>query len=333
MYLLLGEVMGEPLWMWGLFLTLVLVLLAFDLGVLHRRPHTPTLKESLLLSGFYIGLGLLFSGWIWQMIGPQAAMMYLTGFVVEKSLSLDNVFVIACIFSFFAVPQAYQHRVLVYGILGVIVLRGIMIGAGTAIVSQFEWVLYLFAAFLVVTGIKMLMGQGEHYDVASNPVLTLLRRWLPLSDRLHGCRFFVRTDSGIVATPLFLTLCMVEIADLIFAVDSIPAIFSITTEPYLVYTSNIFAILGLRALYFVLLVMIDRFGYLKYALSLVLIFIGSKIFVADLFGLEKFPPTLSLTVTLTLIGGGILVSLWSSRSVKQVAAPNEQVRPDAGSLH
>ncbi|MHA7775798.1 TerC family protein [Roseibium sp. M-1] len=333
MDLLLIKVMGEPVWMWGLFLTLVLALLAFDLGVLHRRPHKPTLKESLLLSGFYIGLGLLFSLWIWQMIGPQAAMLYLTGFVVEKSLSLDNVFVIACIFSYFAIPQAYQHRVLVYGILGVIVLRGIMIGAGTAVVTQFEWVLYLFAAFLVATGIKMLMGQGEHYDVACNPALKLLRRWLPLSDRLHECRFFVRLDGRLVATPLFLTLCMVEIADLIFAVDSIPAIFSITTEPYLVYTSNIFAILGLRALYFVLLVMIDRFDYLKYALSLVLIFIGSKIFVADLFGLEKFPPALSLTVTLTLIGGGILVSLWSSRKVRPVDAANTQAGPDPDPLH
>jgi TerC family integral membrane protein len=308
MNLLLAEVMGAPVWMWGVFFALVLALLAFDLGVLHRRPHEIGARESLILSAFYIGLGLLFGLWIWQMLGAQAAMLYLTGFVVEKTLAMDNVFVIAVIFSYFAIPRQYQHRVLIYGILGVIVLRGLMIGAGTAIVSRFEWVLYIFAAFLVFTGIKMLVSGDQEYDVAANPVLRWLRKWIPLTPDLHGHRFFVRSGTYVVATPLLLTLFMVEIADVIFAVDSIPAIFSITTDPYLVYTSNIFAILGLRALYFVLVVMIDRFGYLKYSLSLVLVFIGSKIFLADLLGWEKFPPALSLSITLVLLLGGILLS-------------------------
>lgn len=313
MNLLLTEVMGEPIWMWGTFLALVLGLLVFDLGVLHRRPHEIGLRESLVLSALYISLGLLFSLWIWQMLGAHAAMLYLTGYVVEKSLSLDNVFVIALIFSYFAIPRAYQHKVLIWGIVGVIVLRGVMIGAGTVIVSHFEWVLYIFAVFLIFTGVKMLLNGDHQFEVADNPVLRLLRRWLPLSSGLHGHRFFIRSGSRLLATPLLLTLFMVETADLIFAIDSIPAIFSITTDPYIVYTSNIFAVLGLRALYFVLVVLIARFNYLKYALSLVLVFIGSKIFLAELFPLEKFPPALSLVITVLLITGGILLSLFSQR--------------------
>lgn len=324
MSMLFTEVMGEPVWMWGAFLALVLALLAFDLGVLHRRPHEIGARESLILSAFYISLGLLFAVWIWQMLGAQAGMLYLTGFVVEKSLSMDNVFVIAVIFSYFAIPRAYQHRVLIWGVLGVVVLRGLMIGAGTAIVSTFEWVLYFFAAFLVFTGIKMLIGGEQQYDVASNPALRLLRKWIPFTPDLHGHRFFVRSGTRWVATPLLLTLFMVEIADVIFAVDSIPAIFAITTDPYLVYTSNIFAILGLRALYFLLVVMIDRFAYLKYALSLVLVFIGSKIFLADILGLEKFPPAVSMSVTLALLSGGIVFSLLATKPA--------DVRTTAGSV-
>lgn len=313
MNLLLTEVMGEPIWMWGTFLALMLGLLVFDLGVIHRRPHEIGLRESLLLSALYISLGLLFSLWIWQMLGAHAAMLYLTGYVVEKSLSLDNVFLIALIFSYFAIPRAYQHKVLIWGIVGVIVLRGVMIGAGTVIVSHFEWVLYVFAVFLIFTGVKMLLNGDHQFEVADNPVLRLLRRWLPLSSGLHGHRFFIRSGSRLLATPLLLTLFMVETADLIFAIDSIPAIFSITTDPYIAYTSNIFAVLGLRALYFVFVVLIARFTYLKYALSLVLVFIGSKTFLAELFPLEKFPSALSLVITVLLITGGIFLSLFSRR--------------------
>ena len=207
---------------------------------------------------------------------------------------------------------------LLYGILGVIILRGIMIAAGAAVVQNFGWVLYIFAAFLIFTGIKMLMSADSHYDVANNPVLKFMKRRFPVTDKLHGEQFFVKEADATgkmrrVMTPLFLALVLVEFADLIFAVDSIPAIFAITTDPYIVYTSNIFAILGLRALYFALAAMIDRFVYLKYALSLVLIFIGSKIFVADMLGLAKIPPMLSLTITIGILAAGVIGSLWATR--------------------
>ncbi|HQR11872.1 MAG TPA: TerC/Alx family metal homeostasis membrane protein, partial [Casimicrobiaceae bacterium] len=236
---------------------------------------------------------------------------------IEKSLSMDNVFVIALIFSYFAIPAQYQYRVLFWGILGVIVLRAIMIGLGATLVSQFSWLLYLFGAFLVLTGFKMWAMADHVPDIARNPLLRFLRRRLNVTERLHGSAFYVRridpSTRRIVhcVTPLFLALCLVEFVDLIFAVDSVPAIFAITTDPFIVYTSNIFAILGLRALYFALAALIHRFKYLKYALALVLVFIGAKIFLVGIVG--KFPATLSLGVTGALIAGGIVVSLWKTR--------------------
>ncbi|MFN3262072.1 MAG: TerC family protein [Pikeienuella sp.] len=319
MDILLAEALGKPVWAWLIFVGLVIGLLAFDLGVLHRKSHEIGVRESLLLSAFYITIGALFSLWIWRSMGAAPAVDYLTGFVVEKSLAMDNIFVIAMIFGYFGVPRAYQHRVLVYGIIGVLILRGVMIGAGAAVVNEFEWVLMLFAAFLIFTGIKMLRSGDEVYDVSANPVLRILRRRLPLTETLHGERFFVRQPDEatgrlrLFATPLFLALVMVEIADVIFAVDSIPAIFAITTDPYIVYTSNIFAILGLRALFFALSAMMHRFVYLKTALSLVLIFIGAKVFAAELSGVEKIPPMLSLGVTLAILVGGVAYSLWRTR--------------------
>ncbi len=318
MELLMFDMMGKPVWMWVVFIAIVLVLLVIDLGLFHKKSREIGVSESLALSAFYISLGLAFGGWIWFQAGEKAGVEYLTGFIIEKSLAMDNVFVIAMIFSYFAIPKQYQHRVLLYGILGVIILRGIMIAAGAAVVQNFGWVLYIFAAFLIFTGIKMLMSADSHYDVANNPVLKYMKRHFPVTDQLHGERFFVRQkdDSGQMKsfmTPLFLALVLVEFADLIFAVDSIPAIFAITTDPYIVYTSNIFAILGLRALYFALAAMIDRFVYLKYALALVLIFIGSKIFIADMLGLAKIPPMMSLTVTLGILATGVIGSLWATR--------------------
>lgn len=313
------EALGKPLWMWLAFLVLVLGLLAFDLGVLHRKCHEVGIRESLLLSAFYVGLGTAFAGWVWHLMGEQAALNYLTGFVVEKSLAMDNIFVIAMIFSYFGIPRIYQHRVLVYGILGVIVLRAVMIGAGAAAVSEFDWVLYLFGAFLVFTGLRMLFAGGHDYDVAGNPVVRLMRRHCRVTDRLSESRFFVRqpheTTGRVVvyATPLFVALVTVEFADVIFAVDSIPAVFAITTDTYIVYTSNIFAILGLRALYFLLSAMIHRFVYLKYALAIVLVFIGGKIFLADVPALEGVSPLWSLSITVAILSAGILVSLWSTR--------------------
>lgn len=318
------EFMGKPAWSWLAFVIGVGLLLAFDLGVLHRKSHTIGVKESLGLSAFYITLGLAFGGVIWVWMGETSGVEYLTGFVVEKSLAMDNIFVIAMIFSYFAIPSAYQHRVLVYGILGVLILRGIMIAAGSAIVTEFSWVLYIFAAFLVLTGVKMLFSANKKHDVGQSAAIKFMNRHLKMTKELHGEKFFVRQGDATgrtkwFATPLFGALIMVELADLIFAVDSIPAIFAITTDPYIVFTSNVFAILGLRALYFALAAMIDRFVYLKYALAAVLIFIGSKIFVADMLGLAKIPPMVSLSVTLGILAAGILGSLWKTRKTRAEA--------------
>ena len=319
MELLLVEVLSKPLWTWIAFVAAVGVLLAFDLGVLHRNSHAIGVKESLGLSAFYIAIGLAFGGIVFWWMGGQAATEYLTGFIVEKSLAMDNIFVIAMIFSYFAIPAGYQHRVLVYGIIGVLILRGIMIAAGSAIVTEFSWVLYFFAGFLVLTGSKMLFTADKKHDVSKSPVVQFMTKRMNMTKELHGEKFFVRQPDAtgrmrLFVTPLFGALLMVELADLVFAVDSIPAIFAITTDPYIVLTSNVFAILGLRALYFALAAMVDRFVYLKYALAAVLIFIGSKIFVADMLGLAKIPPMVSLSVTLSILAAGILGSLWKTRN-------------------
>jgi tellurite resistance protein TerC len=312
-----ADFLGKPAWLWLGFLAVVVALLAFDLGVLHRDEHEIEVRESLLLSAGYIAAALLFGAWVWWYLGPQSGMDYYTGFLIEKSLSMDNVFVIALIFSFFAIPRRYQHRVLFWGILGVIVLRAIMIGLGAALVSQFGWVLYLFGAFLVFTGIKMWFLADHEPDIANNPVLKWLKRHVRVTDGLRGNAFIVHEPdprTGRVArhaTPLLLALVLVECVDLVFAVDSVPAIFAITTDPFIVYTSNIFAILGLRALYFALAAMIHRFKYLKYALALVLVFIGGKIFLVGFIG--KVPAVVSLSVTFGLIAGGVAVSMWKTR--------------------
>lgn len=310
--------LGQATWLWLVFAGVVVALLAFDLGVLHRDDHEIGIRESLWLSGGYITVATLFGAWLWWQLGAQSGIDYFTGFMIEKSLSMDNVFVIAMIFSFFAIPRQYQHRVLFWGILGVIVLRAIMIGLGAALVTQFDWVLYIFGAFLVATGIKMLWMANHQPNLEKNILVQWLRKHLRVTPGLHGNAFFVRAPHATTgtpvlwATPLFLALCMVEFSDLIFAVDSVPAIFAITTDPFIVYTSNIFAILGLRALYFALAAMVHRFAYLKYALALVLVFIGGKIFLVNFIG--KIPSLVSLGVTLGLIAGGVLVSLWKTRA-------------------
>lgn len=314
------DLMGKPGWMWLAFLAIVAVLLVFDLGVLHRKPHEIGIRESFLLSGFYIALGVTFGGWIWWELGSELGLAYMTGFVVEKSLAMDNIFVIAMIFAYFGIPRIHQHRVLLWGILGVLVLRGIMIAAGAAIVREFGWVLYIFAAFLIATGVKMIWMADAQHDIGNNPVLRYVRKHFPVTDKLHGDAFVVREPDPVTgklktyATPLLLALLMVELADVIFAVDSVPAIFAITTDPYIVYTSNIFAILGLRALYFALSALMHRFVYLKYALATLLIFIGSKVFVADMLGLAKVPPVVSLGITFAILAAGIGASLWKTRA-------------------
>lgn len=315
---LLQPFLGQATWLWLLFVGIVAALLAFDLGVLHRDDHEIEVAESLWLSAGYIGVAVLFGGWLWWHLGATSGMEYFTGYLIEKSLSMDNVFVIALIFGFFAVPRQYQHRVLFWGILGVIVLRAIMIGVGAALVTQFSWVLYVFGAFLVLTGLKMLWMADHQPNLEANPLLRLLRKLVRVTPDLRGNAFVVREPHPVSgkpvlwATPLLLALCLVEFTDLVFAVDSVPAIFAITTDPFIVYTSNIFAILGLRALYFALAAMIHRFTYLKYALALVLVFIGGKIFLVNITG--KLPPAISLGVTFGLIAGGVLLSLWKTRN-------------------
>lgn len=314
---LLSDFLGQATWLWLVFMTIVLALLAFDLGVLHKDQQEIGVRESLWLSAGYIGVSLLFGAWVWWYLGSRSGMDFYTGFLIEKSLSMDNVFVIALIFTYFAIPPKYQHRVLFWGILGVIVLRALMIGLGAALISEFSWILYLFGAFLIATGIKMLVIADSMPDIANNPVLKFLRGRMRVTNELNGQDFFVHRpdpNTGTMvryATPLFLALVLVETADLIFAVDSIPAIFAITQDPFIVYTSNIFAILGLRALYFALAAMIHRFHYLKYALALVLIFIGGKIFLVNIIG--KTPAWISLSVTVGLLVAGVIYSLHRTR--------------------
>ncbi|MGK7866406.1 TerC family protein [Falsiroseomonas sp. E2-1-a20] len=327
MEFLLYEWIGKPVWMWVAFLSIVFGLLAFDLGVLHKEDKEMGISESLYLSAFYIGFAMIFGGGIWWAYeaghivtsdGTHAGVTYFTGFFIEKALSIDNVFVISLIFGFFAIPRKYQYRALVWGIIAVIVLRGLMIGIGAALVQEYDWLLYIFGAFLIATGIKMLFVPEGDADISKNPVVKFLRRHMRVTDALHGDKFFVRqpdpkTSKLVVwATPLFLALVVINLADLVFAVDSVPAIFAITTDTFIVYTANIMAILGLRALYFALSAMIHRFHYLKYALALVLVFIGGKIFWNQLFG--KLDPAISLGVTLALIAGGVLFSLWKTRN-------------------
>ncbi|MGC2855551.1 TerC family protein [Novispirillum sp. DQ9] len=313
--LFFAPVLGKPAWAWMAFAAIVVTLLVLDLGVLHRKSHAISIPQSLRLSAFYIAVAMVYGTWIWWAMGETAGVNYFTAYFVEKSLSLDNVFVISLVFTYFAIPREYQHRVLFWGILGVIILRGTMIGAGTALIAEFHWILYIFGAFLVFTGLKMLFAADDEAkeDLSQNRLIGFLRRHLRVTEQLHGERFWVRQAdpaTGKVrlwATPLFLALVVVEVSDLIFAVDSVPAVFAITTDPFIVFTSNIFAILGLRALYFALAAMVHRFAYLKYALAGVLIFIGAKIFYAEFFG--KMPAILSLGVTFGLLAGGVVVSL------------------------
>ncbi|AXE36893.1 hypothetical protein DK843_05735 [Chromobacterium phragmitis] len=317
--------LGYPLWVWLMFMSGVLALLAFDLGILQKGGREIGVRDSLKLSAMYIGIGLAFGGWVWWYRGADAGVQYLTGYLLEKSLSLDNVFVISLIFGSMAIPRAYQHRVLFWGILGAIAMRALMIGAGAALVAEFQWVLLAFGAFLLWAGLKMLFaGDEEGKPLVEQKFYQWLRRRMKLTPALHGNAFLVRGEKhglakGWWATPLLLTLILVEAADLVFAVDSIPAIFAVTQDPFLVYTSNIFAILGLRALYFALAAMVHRFHYLKYALALVLVLISVKVGLVYLHdaGLVAFklPTAWSLLATVSLLAGGIVYSLYRTRSV------------------
>lgn len=314
--------MEKSLTEWLLFGGIVLVLMIVDIGMLHRKQREISVKESFLMCGMYMLIACLFGAWVWDSLGAQKGKEFFTGYVIELTLAMDNIFVISLILTYFAIPRQYQHRALFWGIMGAIILRGIMIGAGAAIVEEFHWVLYIFAVFLILTGIKMLVSVDDKpHDVEQNPLLKFMRAHFFITKELHGEKFFVRLPHPILEhkyatwmTPLFVAVMIIEIADLVFAVDSVPAIFAITTDPYIVYTSNIFAIMGLRALYFALDAVIHRFAYLKYALAVVLMFIGSKIFIADFILKDKFPISLSMGITFGLLGAGVLYSLYKTRT-------------------
>jgi tellurite resistance protein TerC len=275
--------MTSTVWPWVIFTLFVLSVLALDLGVFHRNAHVVTKKEAVLWSLVWILLALVFNAGIYYVSGPERALEFLTGYVIEYSLSVDNIFVFIVLFSYFAVPEAYRHRVLFWGIVGALIMRGIFIALGAALLHRFHWIIYLFGAFLVLTGIKMLLKEETEVHPENNPVIKLLRRMMPITDRYKGQRFFVTHHGQFFATPLLVVLLTVESTDLIFAVDSVPAIFAVTSDPFIVYTSNVFAILGLRALYFLLAGVIALFCYLRYGLGFVLSFVGTKMLLADVY--------------------------------------------------
>jgi tellurite resistance protein TerC len=301
---------GTPA-LWIGFNICVLALLALDLGVFNRKAHVVSFREAAVWSAVWIGLSLLFAGALFLWYGPEVGSQFLTGYLIEKSLSVDNIFIFVLLFSSFAVPAEYQHRVLFWGVLGAIVMRGALIGLGTALVETFHWVLYLFGAFLVITGIRLALHQERDVQPDKNPIVRLARRLFPVTEDYQGARFAVRRDGRWWITPLLVVLLLLESTDLIFALDSIPAIFAITTDPFIVYTSNILAILGLRSLYFLLAGSIERFGYLKYGLAAILVLVGIKMLIADLY---HMPIALSLGLIACILAISIGASLFTSRT-------------------
>ncbi len=296
----------ERMILWVAFNVFVLGMLALDLLVFHRKAHAVSLREALSWSAVWIALALIFNLGIYFIWGSEKALEFLAGYLIEKSLSVDNIFVFIMIFSYFAVPAMYQHRILFWGILGALIMRAIFIAAGAALLSAFHWIIYIFGGFLIITGIKMFFAGEEKIEPEKNPAVLLLRRWMPITKNFDGQRFFVRIDGRLWATPLFVVLLVIETTDVIFAVDSIPAIFAITLDPFIVYTSNIFAILGLRALYFLLAGILEMFRYLKVGLSFVLCFVGVKMMLVDFY---KIPIGVSLGVVAGILAVSILASL------------------------
>jgi tellurite resistance protein TerC len=309
----------EQMWLWIGFNVFVLAMLAVDLFVFHKDAHEVQVREAATWSVIWVALALLFGGGVYVFMGRAAGLEYFAGYLIEKALSVDNIFVFVLIFGFFRVPRRYQHRVLFWGILGALLMRGAMIAAGAYLIEQFHWVMYVFGAFLVFTGIRMATSLERDIDPASNPVIRIVRRLIPVTAAYEGQKFFVRRDVGgsrrLFATPLFVVLALVETTDLIFAVDSIPAIFAVTQEPFIVYSSNVFAILGLRALYFLLADVIHRFHYLKVGLSVVLVFVGAKMLMADVYDM---PIGLSLAVIVAVLAVATTASLlWPRADVRE----------------
>lgn len=307
---------------WGTFLIIVFVLLAFDLGVLNKKEHEVSSKEALKMTALWVSLALLFNivvyfgyenDWFNLLTnspdiknGKEAVLKFFTGYLIEESLSMDNIFVIAMLFSYFKIPLRFQHRVLFWGILGALVFRGAMILLGTALIHEFAWIMYVFGALLIFSALKMLFGKEKEFDYEKSPIVKLIRKFYPVTNELHGNKFFVVIEGVKMATPLFVVLMVIEATDVVFAVDSIPAIFAITTDPFIVFTSNVFAILGLRSLYFVLASFMDKFKYLKYSLIILLLFIGVKMLLLDIYHMSI---GLSLGLILLILSGGVVVSI------------------------
>jgi tellurite resistance protein TerC len=321
---LTGEFLGTPVYFWVAFVTIVVALLVFDLGILHKDEKEIGATESLMLYGFYVVIALAFGAWVWWQRGATSGLEFYTGYLIEQSLAMDNMFVIATIFSFLGIPRLYQHRVLFWGILGVIAFRAILIGLGAALVYQFNWILFVFGAFLVFTGIRMFRHQGHAPDMQSNPVFRFLTTRFRVTKELHGRAFTVKQPHPATGklvtwlTPLAVALILVETVDLIFAVDSVPAVFAVTQDTFIVYTSNIFAILGLRALYFALAAAMNRFRYLQTSLAIILVLVGIKILLVPLD--VHIDTLLSLLVTLGILVGGVLYSLYKTREEPNVGA-------------
>ena len=313
--------MTESIWLWVGFNVFVLAMLALDLGVFHRKAHVVSFKESIAWTVVWVTLALLFNGGIWHFYGSQKALEFFTGYLIEKSLSVDNVFVFVLLFSYFAVPPLYQHKVLFWGILGALIMRAIMIVLGAALITKFTWIIYVFGGFLILTGIKMIVKREEEIHPERNPVVRWFKKLMPVTSDYRGDRFFVRENGVRAATPLFVVLLLVEFSDLIFAVDSIPAIFAVTTDTFIVYTSNVFAILGLRSLYFALAGVMDKFHYLKIGLGVVLSFVGVKMLLAHT--AWKIPTLWSLGVIVLILAVSVVVSLLRPKKPVKVEGPKE----------
>jgi tellurite resistance protein TerC len=308
-----------PLWAWAAVLAVILAMLAVDLFA-HRRAHVVGMREAAVWSGVWVALGLGFGAIVWWTWGAEFAAQYYAGYVIEKSLAVDNVFVFAIIFGYFAVPREYQHRVLFYGVLGALVFRAVFIAAGSVLIASFAWILYVFGAFLVATGVRMAIHRNETIDPERSVVLRAFRRLIPVTDTYHGQKFWIRRAGRWVATPLLTVLVMVEVTDIVFAVDSIPAIFAVTQQPFLVFTSNAFAILGLRAMYFLLADLMHRFVYLKLGLALVLVWVGVKMLLLDLY---KIPTWFSLAVVAALLTASVTASWVHTRATSAPAMSGE----------
>jgi len=332
------------IWIWLGFIALILVFLAIDLGVFHKNPHAITFRESLTWTSIWIFTAFLFNIFLYfayqehwlgigdkigiKMSGREAALNFFTGYVIEKSLSVDNIFVIAMIFAYFNIPQKYQHRILYWGIIGALVFRGVMIAAGTALINNFAWITYVFGALLIYSAIKLFQDHEESVEPQKNPVIKLIRKIYPVSNSIESGNFFTRIDGKKAVTPLFVVLMVIETSDVMFAIDSIPAIFAVTTDPFIVFTSNVFAILGLRSLYFVLASVLDKFRYLKLSLVFVLGFVGVKMLLIHYY---KFPIGLSLGIIIGILATGVITSVIANKKDEkqenQQKTPSEEEQP------